>query len=64
MNHSEFEHPPLGRILKGFSNAAGLSPSDIRASLKDKGYNPEAVVGRLKKRAASLSREARKVSPR
>ena len=59
MNPAEFEHPPLGRIVEGLSRPDGLTPAEVKASLREKGYDPDALVTRLMARAAALSRESR-----
>ncbi|HTL66706.1 MAG TPA: hypothetical protein VL200_03510 [Lacunisphaera sp.] len=59
MNSADFEHAPLGRIVHGLSQTDSQTTAEIKASLQDKGYDPDALAVRLKARAAQLSRESR-----
>lgn len=59
MNPSEFEHPPLGHIVEGLTDANDLSAHEIKAILNEKGCAPEALAARLKARVRELSRESR-----
>ena len=59
MNHAEFEHPPLGHIIQGLSDTDAQTTTEIKASLRDKGYDPDALAARLKACATELSRESR-----
>lgn len=59
MNPADFEHAPLGRIVHGLSQTDSQTTAEIKTSLQDKGYDPDALAVRLKARAAQLSRESR-----
>ena len=59
MNPLEFEHPPLGHVLEGLANTDGLTTAEIKASLQEKGCDPDALALRLKARVRELSRESR-----
>jgi hypothetical protein len=59
MNSAEFEHPPLGHIIQGLSDTETLTTAEIKAGLRDKGYDPDALAARLKIRVQELSRESR-----
>lgn len=59
MNPLEFEHPPLGHIVEGLANTDGLTTAEIKASLLEKGCDPDALASRLKARVRELSCESR-----
>ena len=59
MNPLEFEHSPLGRVVDGLANTDGLTTAEIKASLQEKGCDPDALAQRLKTRVRELSKESR-----
>ena len=59
MNPLEFEHSPLGRVVEGLANTDGLTTAEIKASLQEKGCDPDALALRLKARVRELSQESR-----
>ena len=59
MNHSDFEHPPLGKVFRGLESDEGMTLGEIKADLASKGYNSDALVSRLLAKAKSLSAGSR-----
>jgi len=59
MNQHDFEHPPLGKVVKGLESDADLTPEEIKADLINKGYNPDAFVSRMEAQARALAAESR-----
>jgi len=59
MNPSEFEHPPLGRVVEGLASTDGLTTAEIKASLQEQGCDADALALRLKARVRALSHESR-----
>ncbi len=59
MNHADFEHPPLGNVVRGLESDEGMTLAEIKADLVSKGYDPDAFVSRLQAKAKALSAESR-----
>ncbi len=59
MNDPNFEHPELGRVVRGLESDDGMTSDEIRADLVSKGYDPDALISRLETAARSLSAKSR-----
>lgn len=59
MNHSDINHQPLNKVVKGLASDEDLSIEEIRADVIAKGYDPDALILLLKAKVRALSQESR-----